>query len=282
MIKKVTKAFGPITLSALSLFIAFYLLQPFACWLDPTFNLLSNRGIGKIAFTTLAIFQIILFLITSTPKFLKNFLKTNIYFFAESDWINNFSKLFILFFFLHSLLLFFIWTSGYTLYNPDWGHLTFKLFLRILFGFIVTFFLAWTEELIFRGTLFPYFEQTLSTFSSLIITSTIFMFVHDMKNPLNLITKNWNLGLGLFLLGLLLNLIFIKTKKLYTGMGAHAGLVFVKVILRRTPILIFLSTNQIPFWINKDLRMSILVHFLFLIAIIVMIIKSKKELFSSP
>ncbi|MFH1461738.1 MAG: CPBP family intramembrane glutamic endopeptidase [bacterium] len=282
MIKKVTKAFGPITLSAFSLFITFCLLQPFACWLDPAFNLLSNRGIGKIAFTTLAILQIILFLITLTPKFLKNFLKTNIYFFSEPNWIKKFLKLFILFFFLHALLLYFFWMSGYAVYNPDWGHFTFKLFLRILFGFIVTFFLAWTEELIFRGTLFPYFEQTLSTFSSLIITSTIFMFVHDMKNPLNLITKNWNLGLGLFLLGLLLNLIFIKTKKLYTGMGVHAGLVFVKVILRRTPLLIFLSANQIPFWVNKDLRMSILVHFLFLITIIIMIIKTRKELFSSP
>ena len=280
MIKKITRAFGPIILSALSLIITFNILQPFACFLDPSFNLLSSRSVGKIAFTIMAILQIILFLVMLTPKFLKNFLKTNIYFFSEKRFLKRFFNFFILFFCLHVSLLYLFYLFDFASYNQFWGSFSFSLFARIMFGFIVTFFLAWTEELIFRGTLFPYFEQTLSTFSSLCITSLIFMFVHDMRNPLNLITKNWQLGLGLFLLGFLLNLIFIETRKLYTGMGAHAGLVFVKVILRRMPLLIFLPLASTPFWVNRDLRMSNLVHLLFIIAIIFMVIRNRKKLFS--
>lgn len=279
MIKKITKAFGPIILSALSLIITFNILQPFAYFLDTSFNLLSNRGIGKVAFITLVILQIILFLVVLSTKFLKNFLKTNLYFFSEKDFCKKFFKFFILFFGLHIFMLYFFYILGFASYNQFWGSFSFSLLFRIFFGFIVTFFLAWTEELIFRGTIFPYFEQTLTTFSSLCITSIIFMFVHDMKNPLNLITKNWQLGLGLFLLGFLLNLIFIETRKLYTGMGAHAGLVFVKVILRRMPLLIFLPTEIIPFWVNRDLRMSSLVHILFIISIIFMLIRNRKKHF---
>ncbi|MBD3272935.1 CPBP family intramembrane metalloprotease [Candidatus Dependentiae bacterium] len=279
MIKKITKSFGPIILSALSIIITFKILQPFALFLDPSFNLLSSRGIGKVAFISLVILQIILFLATRSFKFFKNFLETNIYFFKEKAFLKRYSQYFVIFFLLHSTLLILFYFLGFATYNPNWETLTFSVILRTIFGFIVTFFLAWTEELIFRGTLFPYFEQTLSTFSSLCITSLIFMFVHDMKNPLNLITKNWELGLGLFLLGFLLNLIFIDTRKLYTGMGAHAGLVFVKVILRRMPFLIFLPSYKIPFWVHRDLRQSNLIHLLFIIAIFYMIIKTRKKLF---
>jgi membrane protease YdiL (CAAX protease family) len=280
VIKKVIKAFGPILLSALSIFISFKIIQPIANLIDPSFNLLSNRGIGKVAFIILVILQIILFIVTQSTIFFKSFLKTNLFFFAKLNWIKKYFKYFLIFFLLHSLILYTFILIGFAKFNPLWGTFTFKLFLRILFGFIVTFFLAWTEELIFRGTLFPYFEQTLSTFSSLIITSTIFMFVHNLTNPLNLITANWRLGLGLFLLGLLLNLIFIDTKKLYTGMGAHAGLVFVKIFLRRIPLLTFLPASQLPIWINKDLRMSNLIHVLFSIAVILMIFKTRKKLFN--
>ena len=278
MIKNFIKAIGPIILSALSITLTFFLLQPLAIYLDPSFSLLSNRGVGKVAFVVIAIFQITLFMLTLGKKFLKQFLKTNIYFFQETIWIKKFISYFGVFFSLHAILLFILFLSGFAVYNPMWGEITISLTLRTLFGFIVVFFLAWTEELIFRGTLFPYFEQTLSTFSSLILTSTIFMFVHDLRNPLNLITINWKLGLGLFLLGMILNLIFIQTRKLYTGMGAHAGLVFVKVVLRRMPLLTFLAPDTIPFWVNKDLRMSHLVHVLFIFFMIYLIYNNKKQL----
>ena len=280
MIKKIIRSIGPIILSAFSIIITFLIIQPLALFLDPNFNLLSSRDIGKIAFMVLVIFQIILFLTTLSSKFMKNFWQTNVYFFKEKDFLKKFFSYFMLFFSLHALLLYIFYLSGFTIFNEFWGKLTLGIAFKVLFGFVATFFLAWTEELIFRGTLFPYFEQTFSTFSSMLLTSLIFMFVHDLRNPLNLITKNWQLGLGLFLLGVLLNLIFINTKKLYTNMGAHAGIVFVKVFLRKIPFIIFLSSDALPAYINFDLRKSYVVHFLFLFAIIIFIFKNKKQLFN--
>jgi membrane protease YdiL (CAAX protease family) len=127
--------------------------------------------------------------------------------------------------------------------------------------------LAWTEELIFRGTIFPYFEQFYSTIPSIVLTSLIFMLVHNLKNPLMLLSCDWKLGLGLFLLGVLLNQIFVITRKLYAGMGVHAGLVFVKVVLRRIPFL-----SSVP-----DLRQSYLVHILFLFTIVTLFFVYRKK-----
>ncbi len=270
---------GPIIISALSIFVAFIFLQPLACWLDPTFNLLANRGIGKIAFVFLVIYQILLLLLLQKKTFLQQFLKTNLYFFSEKNWLKKFFAYFLIFFAFHVLILLFLLAPGFVKYNSNWGTLNISLVLRILWGFVVTFFLAWTEELIFRGTLYPFFAQKVSPLISLLTTSLIFMFVHDLRNPLNLITKNWELGLGLFLLGILLNIIFISTKKLYTNMGAHAGLVFVKIILRRAPLITFLPVSLLPFWISSDLRMAPFVHVLFFIAIIILTIKNRKKLF---
>ena len=110
-------------------------------------------------------------------------------------------------------------------------------------------------------------------------TSVIFMLVHDLHNPLNLITKDWKLGLGLFLLGVLLNLIFVLSEKLYTSIGAHMGLVSVKVLFRRIPILKFYPTDQLPFWIHQDLRQSLLIQLFFLTTIISLIIYNRAKLF---
>jgi len=277
-VKQILKLIGPIILSALSIFISFKILQPLANFLDPTFNLLSSRGIGKIAFTLLVIFQIILLLITLPRSFFARFLKTNLYFLFQKNWLLTFFGFFSVCFFLHTLVLFSFFLIGFATYNPNWGTFNINLMLRILFGFIATFFLAWTEELIFRGTLFPYFSDYLNRLSSLFLTSLIFMLVHDLLSPLNLITKNWDLGLGLFLLGMMLNLIFIDTGKLYAGMGAHAGLVFVKVVMRQAPLITFLPTTKLPFWVSKDLRTSNFVHLLFLIVIIFFAIKNRKKL----
>jgi hypothetical protein len=106
------------------------------------------------------------------------------------------------------------------------------------------------------------------------------MLCHDLTNPLNLITKDWKLGLGLFLLGMMLNIIFVITQKLYTGMGAHAGLVFVKVILRRARFLVFLPAAQLPCWVNPDLRQSVLIHIMFVAVNIGLIIRYRKIFFT--
>jgi len=279
VIKQVWKTIGPILLSAISLFITFNIIQPIAFWLNPTFNLLASRGIGKVAFISMVILQLLLFLITQSQTFLNRFLQTAVFFFKEKEWPKRFFFYFIVFFLLHSIALGFFYLLGYAQYNPDWGVLNLSLLLKLFWGFIVAFFLAWTEELIFRGMLYQYIVQHHSKIISVFATSLIFMLVHDLSNPLNLITKNWQLGLGLFLLGFLLNLVFIITGKLYTGMGLHAGLVFVKVVLRRARIITFLPASSLPFWISGDLRQSLLVHLFFVIAIISLVVFNRKKLF---
>ena len=63
IIHLVYKTLGPILLSVLSIFTAFIILQPIAFTLNSSFNLMASRGIGKVAFISMVIFQLILFLI---------------------------------------------------------------------------------------------------------------------------------------------------------------------------------------------------------------------------
>ena len=272
------KCAGPILLSALSLFITFFLLQPIALFLNPSFSLLASRGIGKVAFVSMVIYQILLFLSTQSKQFFADFLERVLFFFVrEPGWFQKFARYFLIFFSLHAFILFFLYLTGFVLYDPTWGSLNVALFAKTLFGLFVVFMLAWTEELIFRGTIYPYFSQFYKPLPSMLITSTIFMLVHNLTNPLALVTSNWKLGLGLFLLGLFLNQIFVITKKLYTGMGVHAGLVFVKVVLRRAPFLVFIAQSEWPWWLHRDLRQAPLAHVLFSIAILFLFAKYRRS-----
>ena len=291
------KNIGPIVLSALSLLISFLIIQSFAFYLNPEINLLASKDFGKIAFTLMVFYQIILFLITenksketamgpygsmannSKKSLFKNFYQTNIKFIFGTNWLPIFAILFILFFSFHAITFFFFKMIGLVFYNQNWQGLDLNTIFKILFGFVATFFLAWTEEAIFRGTIYPYFLQYYQILTSIFLTSFVFMIVHDLTNPISLLTTHWQLGLGLFLLGFLLNTVFAITGKLYASMGIHAGLVFVKIILRKAPFLIFASENLWPWWFNKDLRQASIVHLLFLITIIVLLSNYRKLLF---
>lgn len=277
MINILWKVLGPVVLSAFSIFLSFHLLQPIALLLNQSFNLLASRGVGKVAFVTLVIVHIFLLLAVSARSLWNSFLETCIYFFYQELWIKKFFIFFTLFFGLHATILVAVVQTGYATYHPTALVFTSGKILSLLFGFFVTFFLAWSEELIFRGTLYQYFAQFWRPLPSALITSIIFSLVHDITNPLNLITTHWKLGFGLFLLGFLLNLIFIVTQKLYTGMGVHAGLVYVKVILRRFPLITY--APMLPFWLDIDLRQSLLIHILFCMVIAAILIKYKNILF---
>lgn len=273
MLNRIWKNIGSIVISTLSLFISFLILQPFALFLDPTFNLLANRGIGKVAFVVMVIYQIFLLLSKQSKVFFKLFWKYNFSFFKTLSWIKTFFLYFSIFASLHIFILATAFFAGSMVYNPNWGVVNISLIIKLVFAFITVFFLAWTEELIFRGAIFLYITQFSSQLTSAVITSIIFMLAHNLRNPLILITTKWKLGLGLFLLGLLLNLTFILTNKLYTGIGIHAGLVFIKVLLRRAPFLVFVSTSQISPLFNIDLRQAYLIHLFFAIACSAMIIR---------
>ncbi len=274
------KSLGPILLSAFSIFITFLLVQPIALLLDPSFSLFANKGIGKIGLTVLVLVHILWLLFTAPKSRWLAFIQTNFSFFLSRTWLKSFFSFFVLFFVLHAAFLSIAVYSGAA--HIDLNSLNMlksSLFFQIAFGFIATFFLAWTEELIFRGTVFPLLAQELTPLPSALIASFIFMAAHDLSNPLNLLTIHWKLGLGLFLLGLFLNLIFIVTKKLYTGMGVHAGLVFVKVILRRLPLIVFAPISMIPWWMDNDLRQAPLIHCALLIGCIWIVLWNRKKFY---
>jgi membrane protease YdiL (CAAX protease family) len=276
---QIWKSAGPIFLSALSLFLAFFLLQPFALWLNPEWTLRASRDVGKVAFVVMVIYQVVLLLSIQSRDFLHRFFQTNLFFFIEKGWFKKYLKFFSVFFLLHMLIILGLYFAGYVYFDASWGALSISLVGRIFFGFFVAFLLAWTEELIFRGTLFPYFEQTFSTFASLLITSFIFMFAHDVAAPWKMVTDNLSIGIGLFLLGFLLNVVFAVTQKLYIGMGIHSGLVAVKVFFRRVPCLKFVDSSLWGTLVNSDLRQSIIIHFLFLLLIVVLLVKYRRLLF---
>jgi membrane protease YdiL (CAAX protease family) len=261
---KIFSMIRPIIFSAFFLFCCTTALQYAIALYIPKFNILASKGLGKILFTSLIFIHIGLFLIMQTKKFRQKWLDTNILFLKNFKWLKLFFLFFTLFFCLHWLVFGISYFLGFTHFQTlEMLTITSKTFLSIGFGFIATFFLAWTEEVIFRGTFYPYFRQFFGELFSILITSFLFMIVHDITNPLNLLTTQWKLGLGLFLLGVMLNTIFAKTGKLYAGMGAHAGIVFVKVILRRIPFIVYIAPSQLPWWICQDLRQALLVHFLF-------------------
>ncbi len=264
------KIMGPVILSALSLFVCFHVLQPLALWLDPSFSLLANRGVGKVVFTLLVLLHIMLLLTTTSQQFTRSFLQTNLLFMRTDKWVKPFSTYFIIFFSLHSFLLIGLSVAtDFVQYTPHILNLVPFKIGPLLWGFVATFFLAWTEETIFRGTLYPFLHQKLSERSSIFMASFIFMLAHNLTNPLLLITDNWKLGLGLFLLGMLLNIIFAITGKLYIGMGIHAGLVFVKVFLRRIPCITYATT--LPWWFDIDLRQSFVIHIIFICIIFILL-----------
>lgn len=271
--KQIQENLGPILLSALSLFLSFKIIQPLALSLNPIFHLLSSRGIGKIAFTIMVIWQIILLFSCLPKKFLEKFLNI-IFFFKEKSWFSKLALYFAVFFSAYMIFQIFFLHLGYIQYDPNWGIINITLLFQIVFGIFITFFLAWTEEAIFRGAIYTYLNQFWNIYTSILATSLIFMFAHDLSNPLNLITKNWRLGLGLFLLGFLLNQIFVISGKLYTAMGAHMGLVAVKVFFRKAPFLTFVITKNLPYWLHSDLRQSPIIHLAFVIIIMITAINS--------
>ncbi len=254
--------------SALSLIISFWLIQPLALWLDPTFSLLANRAVGKFAFTTLVISHLVLLGTVLPRSLLRVFFDSCVLFVVRKDWVGIFFRYFAVFAAFHVVVLLVSIALGAAVFNPDWGSVSTSLLLQLLAGFVVTFLLAWTEELIFRGVIYLHCTSFCSPYSSAVAASTVFMFAHNLRAPWTLVTSHWRLGLGLFLLGLLLNLIFASTGKLAASMGAHAGLVYVKVFLRRAPIVTFLPVADTMLFLHPDLRQSLMVHALMAIGIV--------------
>jgi len=278
----ICKVAGPVVLSAFSLFLLFWIIQPLALLFDPSFSLLANKGIGKIGMVTMVLIHILLIALTASKDFFATWKENNFGFITKRNWLSSFFKFFSLFALFHCIVLFGFCMSKQLMCDTSAFLHVAAQSTSLLVGFIATFFLAWTEEAIFRGTLYPYVAQYINKFGAILFSSLIFCLAHNLTNPIALVTTNWQLGLGLFLLGTLLNLIFALTGKLYTGMGAHAGLVFVKVFLRRIPAVIPAIRTTTPWWFSPDLREAFPVHLLFIIVIVCIVIQQRDVLFREP
>lgn len=277
MFKQIHKSVGPILISAFSLLLCISIIKFLSIGLNLPLLFLSRKGLGKITFISMVVYQIILFMLTLPQPFVVAWYHRCFRFLFKEPWIPPFARFFIAFFVAHILVLYAAFLTGFVEFNNAWGTFSASLGFKLLIGFFVVFLLAWTEELIFRGTLYFYFARFFSPLTSAVIASCIFSLSHNLASVTTLLTSQWRLGLGLFLLGLLFNLIFIATDKLYYGMGAHAGLVFVKVILRRIPV-IACETNRASYWLfAEDLRQAYITHIMLLSAIIGIIWFLKKQ-----
>lgn len=103
--------------------------------------------------------------------------------------------------------------------------------LEILrFGYII-FAMAFTEEIVFRGYVFQLFCERRSPIASVFAFSLIFAFAH-ISNP----SLSYLSFLNLFLAGISLSLMYLRTKSLWLGIGFHTGWNFFQFLLLGSPI----------------------------------------------
>jgi membrane protease YdiL (CAAX protease family) len=143
---------------------------------------------------------------------------------------------------------------------------------KMIIGTIGAIALAISEELLFRGFLLRYLrwnDSTAVTVSAVVVSSLIFAFVHNLRDPLGWLTPQlFPLFVGLFILGVLLAVTYLVTGSLWCSIGLHAGLVTVgEVLLRRHVIAIDFS----PWWLGgaNEIRMAPLVWLSFAVTAVI-------------
>lgn len=282
VVQRFLKIVRPILVSALLLFAAANVLQYGIAAIIPSFNILASKDLGKIIFTLLVFGALGVFVYQQPPSFRKDWVKRNFLFLSSHHGLQIFFRCFLLFFTLHALFLGACYWAGVASFLPIGDISIISLTGKLLFGFAATFMLAFTEEIMFRGTIYPYLTQWLRPLTAVLFTSLAFMIVHFLPNPVVQLAHDWPIAIGLFLLGFMLNLIFIKAGTMYANMGTHAGLVFVKVILRKIRFIAFAPLNSLPWFLHSDLRQAPLVHLLFGLIIVGLCINMKTVLFKRP
>ncbi len=242
-----------------------------------SFFILASKDLGKIVFTLLAFGALAHFVHQQSKTFRTAWLKRNFYFLGDGAGLRRFAAFFLLFFGAHVAFLALCSVLGFASLQGVAVPSTLALTGKLIFGFFVTFLLALTEEIIFRGTFFYHFKRWMSELNAVLLTSLFFMTVHFLPNPIMQIYHDWHTALGLFLLGTLLNLINIKWGTMYANIGCHAGLVFVKVVLRKIRFFAFVSPSLLPWFLHADLRQAPIVHFFFAIISLSIIFSLRRE-----
>ncbi|MGD1997865.1 MAG: CPBP family intramembrane metalloprotease [Candidatus Dependentiae bacterium] len=256
---------GPIFGSVLSFFCAFHLLDPLATWLSPSFSLYLTRGVGGAAILLAAVWQVCCFASIQKHSILQR-LYSHFSWPSSPAQLRLFARFFFWFAIAHiGLLALYVIADAGTFHASAFALIS-RRWLTLLGGFVATFFLAWSEELIFRGLLFDHFRRFHGLLSSAIYSSILFSLVHRIYAPWLLVTTEWRLGTGLFLLGMLLTIIAVWQRSLAASAGAHAGLVFIKVLLRKIPLVAIPLNTSLLF--PDDLRTSVVTIEIMMVAIV--------------
>ncbi len=93
---------------------------------------------------------------------------------------------------------------------------------------LVCFALAWTEELFFRGVVLHIFLKRVTTLHAVMATSALFALCHMFCHG-SLLMKLFY-GTSLFLLGVILSLMVLRTGQLWMGIGFHGSLIFFSML----------------------------------------------------
>lgn len=269
------KCLGPLLLSALTFFLSYLLLQQSITLLGWNLSLLSEKNWGKIFFTLMVFFQIFLFFSIQEKKNGQKVYELIFGIFRSADSLSSFFTYFSFFALFHFCTILFFVYLGYARLLPISHQLTSSFFLKMVWGCIATFFLVWTEESIFRGALYLYFRRFHGSLTALLITSFCFMVAHSFVDPIIFFTQERSIALGLFLFGMMLNAIFLLTGSLAAGMGAHAGVVIVKVLQRKIEWVSFMPCIQSIWLVDGDLRQSLLAQLMFFFFFLIFFISYK-------
>ena len=144
--------------------------------------------------------------------------------------------------------------------------------IRVFLSAIVV---ALIEEALFRGALLGLVRQSLASIPAVVVVSLIFAVVHFLKPPTNQISwVTWHSGfdllpqlfrqfsepalvlggaVSLFVLGLLLAAVTVRTSSLWLGIGLHAGFVFGKMSFNK----LTLRRVDLSPWFGQDLTAGI-------------------------
>jgi uncharacterized protein len=144
---------------------------------------------------------------------------------------------------------------------------------------------ALLEEALFRGGILGLFRRSLRPWTAIVWTSAIFAAVHFLKpdNAVTVANVHWLSGFEMvphvfhqfseptlllagfttiFVLGLMLADVTVRTRSLWMGIGLHAGLVFVKMSFSK-----FTKREEahLP-WIGEELQIGLVPVFVLLFA----------------
>ncbi len=180
---------------------------------------------------------------------------------------------------------------------------TFSFILTSLLSALISgLLLGLIEEIVFRGLVFRMFYSAFNSSLAVILSALFFASLHFKKIPDTLwpenttvtfisgfyiafytvtsflVTFSWIKFLNLFLVGVLLNLLFLRKKSLWPCIGLHAGWVWFRALYKK----VFESQYPaIDWFFGTHLLTDGIITSVMLLAIIVWVF-SKKNTMSSP